>query len=401
VSNIPPQNYSSTVEAIYAQLNQRDIEQFSAGYQRWHLQQQIAAIQTQLDSLRQQIVENTERMQAVHPTAIALAALARLQANGVSDIELLDQMLEQGEMWLDRTMQRLDYCEQLDDFIRDDYTQWCRHALEGAYDWIDSIQEGSLSSSPPVSVGVEEAQAEATEELFLRKLSSDEEEKEEHDEDGAVMLEMEITLKRPAITMAHAEDSVSPVEDIPSEIEVTCIAEETIPVLEEAFAGDVIDIAGEVAPPLSAGAINLAPTDGEASSSEGEQIGMQEYMAFEESLSVEDSATPDVEEPVIQEYVMPEESFSVESSSIADSEELDGQTLVEVAPITKDPASALPELPLQSEEFVPSEAQLLASQADDVMNEQAESIEPSQTMVTQPARRHNFLVRLLAKLFGK
>lgn len=101
---------------------------------------------------------------------------------------------------------------------------------------------------------------------------------------------------------------------------------------------------------------------------------------------------------------MPEESFSVESSSFSDSEQPNMQALDEVAPITENPASTLPELPLQSEEFVPSEAHLSASQADVAVSEQADSIDsmqPSQAMVTQPARRHNFLVRLLAKLFGR
>src|SRR5215469_5922550 len=201
MSNISPQNGSPSVDDIFAGLNQRDIEQFYAGYQQWQLHQQIATLQTRIDDLYLQIFDITERMQTLHPSAIALATLARLQANGVNDIELLDRMLERGENWLDQTMQRLDYCEQLDDFMRDDYTQWCRHALEGAYDWIDSIQDTSTSSPAEESVAVEEEQVEAATELFLQKLNSDE------DEDETSMLET--TLKRPAVTLSSSEGAAS------------------------------------------------------------------------------------------------------------------------------------------------------------------------------------------------
>src|SRR5260370_18293327 len=178
MNDTSPQSNSHIVDEIFARLSQRDIEQFHAGYQRWHLQQQIATLQTQIDALQLQILENTEHMQEVHPSAISLATLARLQANGVSDIDLLDRMLERGESWLDQTMQRLDYCEQLDDFISDDYTQLCNLALEGAYDWIDSIQEPTASSPAQEPIAVEEELIWTTEELLLQRLSTDEVEDE-------------------------------------------------------------------------------------------------------------------------------------------------------------------------------------------------------------------------------
>jgi len=49
MNNTSPQNGSYSVDDIFAGLNQRDIEQFYAGYQQWHLQQQIAALQTRVD----------------------------------------------------------------------------------------------------------------------------------------------------------------------------------------------------------------------------------------------------------------------------------------------------------------------------------------------------------------
>jgi hypothetical protein len=207
MNNTPPHSQSSDFDTIFVQLNQRDIEEFSIGYQRWNLLQQITAVQTQIGELHLQIAANTQCMQEVQPTAIALATLARLQSNGVNDIELLDRMLGQGELWLDRTMQRLEYFEQLDDFISDDYTHWCLLALEGAYDWIDSMLDGSPPSSTSLATSKEEKRTEATEELFLQILSS------EDSEDESPLLET--TLKRPAISISQPPEPPLSSEDIP------------------------------------------------------------------------------------------------------------------------------------------------------------------------------------------
>src|SRR5438876_69558 len=226
MSNASPHHNASSVDVVFAQLNERDIEEFHLGYQCWYLRQQISALQTRLDDLQLHIAENTERMQAVHPTAIELATLARLQSNGVSDVDLLNRMLERGELWLDRTMQRLDYFEQLDDFISDDYTQWCQHALEGAYDWIDSVLDGNATSPPSTATTSatiqdmkEEELVEATEELFLQKISND--------EDEALM--QAITMKRPSITVADLEESDPSSEDTRAAVEVTPTLEHNTP----------------------------------------------------------------------------------------------------------------------------------------------------------------------------
>src|SRR2546422_325718 len=124
------------INSIFSRLDPQHVEHFYQSYQLWTLQQQIAGLQTHITALHQQIAENNERMQQVHPSAIALATLAQLQSHGVTDIDLLDDMLARGETWLDQTMQRLAYCEQFDFIRSNNYTQWCEHALEGAYDWI-------------------------------------------------------------------------------------------------------------------------------------------------------------------------------------------------------------------------------------------------------------------------
>src|SRR5574340_375670 len=143
LNNPPPSNQIENIAARFEQLSQQDVEEFYLNYQYWHLQHQIKTVQNQFNQIRMMMIENTERIQQVQPTAIELATLVRLQSNGVSDVDLLDRMLERGEAWLDRTMQRLDYLEHLDDFIRDDYTQWCKNALEDAYDWIDSVLDSN------------------------------------------------------------------------------------------------------------------------------------------------------------------------------------------------------------------------------------------------------------------
>lgn len=159
---------------VFARLKEQDIEQFYAHYQLWMLRRRVPLLEKQAEALREHLAENQHTLEALRPSALAQAVLVRLQSNGVSDTDVLDLMLEQGEDWLDRMMQRLDYCEQVQDFIQGDYTQWCIRSLEGAYDWIDSLL-GSIKENN----GHEESSASdtlATEELLLQRLSLDDEE---------------------------------------------------------------------------------------------------------------------------------------------------------------------------------------------------------------------------------
>jgi hypothetical protein len=387
VNNTPPHSNSSSIDAIFVQLNQCDIEEFYTGYQCWNLHQQIAARQTRFDDLHQQITENTQRMQEVHPTAIALATLARLQSNGVSDIDLLDRMLEQGELWLDRTMQRLEYFEQLDDFISDDYTQWCQLALEGAYDWIDSMLDGSPSSSSPVAASEEEELTEATEELFLQKLSSDEY------EDESSMLET--TLKRPAITIAQPSEPLPPSENIPVALEVAPIVEEATPTQEETFPGDVTATS---ALPVEEGftqehveaEVTQTPEEvipAETATRDAEQPTIREYSTPDSS---DDSLDSVVEEPPLQEHVAPEEQLSLESSSISDSQDPSMQEFVEVSPTTIESPSAPLETLQQSEEHAVSEVPSSANIPEAREQHQQNDI----------TKRPGFIKRFIGKIWG-
>jgi DNA polymerase III gamma/tau subunit len=169
------------LSSIFACLPAKTVEQFYSGYQRWLLQQQHELLSVQLMLLRQQISENEELMRQQQPSAIALAVLARLQSNGVSDVELLDRMLERGEEWLDTTLQLLIRCEQLG-MAPSDYTQWCEHALDDAYNWLASMQADDFTGTANISgiATLTDAQDEdtnhreaVTEEMILQKLMSE------------------------------------------------------------------------------------------------------------------------------------------------------------------------------------------------------------------------------------
>ena len=181
---------------IFARLREQDIEQFYAHYQLWVLRRRVPLIEIQLDSLREHLAEHQQISEKLRPSALALAVLVRLQSNGVSDTDVLDLMLDRGEGWLDRMMQRLDYCEQVEDFIQGDYTQWCIKSLEGAYDWIDSLL-GSIKEEDGQPENAE-SNSEATEELLLQKLSLDDEE---------AMLEATLELPATQPEAATASDS--------------------------------------------------------------------------------------------------------------------------------------------------------------------------------------------------
>ncbi len=166
---------------FFSQLTPEDVEQFYQGYHDWQLQQSIEATRRQIEQIRRQIAENKQQMRHVTPSTITLAAIARLQSQGVSNIDLLDRMVARGEDWLDHTMQLLDQCERLG-IIYGDYTQWCEHALEGAYDWITSITDNdnfaTTQETPPAND--EPPKTGITEEMLLRKFMSEYEEETKH-----------------------------------------------------------------------------------------------------------------------------------------------------------------------------------------------------------------------------
>ena len=335
MSNTFPVHNASNIDTVFAQLNQQEIEEFYIGYQHWNLQHQFEVLQSRLEDLRKRIVENTERMHEVHPTAVELATLARLQSNGVSDVDLLDRMLERGELWLDRTMQRLDYLEQLDDFIRDDYTQWCQHALEGAYDWIDSVLDGNPTSLPVIATTEEEKLTEATEELFLQKISND-----EYQDESAML---ETTMKRPAITIIDLEEGISATEDSVVPVEVALTPEYTTPVLEEINPVDSV-----TATDLPAGEVNIQEYEAVEVEPISEEVLPAELSDATDITSVQSADTLSVsssEQPNLSENLEPveeEEPISVASNTNFAKENPPIRESIEISPITDEPSSSPP-----------------------------------------------------------
>ncbi len=256
-----PQLSSDELNSLFAQLNPFSVEQFYTAYQLWSTRQRIQTLQALMDAIQRDIAENTECLEQVHPSALALATLARLQAHGVSDITVLDRMLERGEEWLDRTMQRLEYCEKID-VISGDYTKWCEHALEGAYDWIDSIQGQEAVDFAPIELPLSESaisesedigsiELEATrensepaneimEELFLQKLMSDDTETTE-----AITDTVNDNVDNTDNTL-HAQSELT---ILPTEQETRPEEADSTPVLEETHA-EHIDVLSPTQTPI-------------------------------------------------------------------------------------------------------------------------------------------------------
>jgi hypothetical protein len=170
-------DFPEELQHLYARLNRQEVEEFFAGYQLWQARQRMAILQAQIEGLQRQIADNAERMRQVQPAPEALQALTALREYGVSDLALLDRLLDRGVDWLLATLRHLDYCRRVGLFDGD-CTRWCENALEGAYDWIDSIQEGLApeEDASAASLPGEESTAEPqlTEEEFLRRLVREE-----------------------------------------------------------------------------------------------------------------------------------------------------------------------------------------------------------------------------------
>ena len=421
------------INFIFARLEPQDVERFYQSYQLWTLQQQIAGLQTQITTLHQQIAENNERMQRSHPSAIALATLVRLQSHGVTDVDLLDHMLARGEAWLDQTMQRLAYCEQFD-FIRDNYTEWCQHALDGAYDWIDSMQNSStISSSEESNLEVTYAARtngsldEVTEEILLQKLMSDEE---------AFMLES--TLKRPAIP-AQPQEPRSPVDTSLStgtRSELSHTSAEQASTSEQA---EDVPVQGEPAPeqlaaepPQLEQALEPQSTESiKETSEEHAQSGESTASTQEEMIHCEFSDIPDSSHvPIVQALEVeqtehPPAPGEFVPAEVDDAHETPHTTLEQatqseqveaepVSPESEEPSLAadedtLPalEVPLPISDNTSSRREeLLLSETNSFSDQTASQVSTQQTNgghlhVARPRQKRGFLQRLFAVFFGR
>jgi hypothetical protein len=313
-NNVEP-DMLSQLDAVFAQLNPHTVEEFYVAYQQWTFRRRIAEQHQRIDAVREQQADNEQRMHQTQPSPIALAALARLQSNGVIDIALLDTMLERGEAWLDQTMQHLNYCEQFDDFISDDYTQWCQRALEGAFDWIDSMREATEQEAsipleaPPEEASPDNEDAEEVEALLLQRLAIEDKQDD--------LSWQEITLKQTAIKLSPQETASDAPEE-PVEPVGTTQQEAEIPEPEQ--------------PAL----IEFAPGE-EDLHTEDEQPALVEFAAPSELSLAEEAIDHVPEQPVSTEIAIPQEIPTPEVEDTVQSEvkepiEIENSASEEAAP---------------------------------------------------------------------
>jgi hypothetical protein len=140
----------SAVTKLYEQIPLESMQQVSDSYLAWYVDRVTRQLDEHMSALRSELRENDAKEAGFRPSPNELSAIERLQRSGVTGVDLLDRMVEQGEDWLVVTMRRLDHFEKTG-LAPKDYSTWCEHALGGAYDWID--HERLASSGSPAAAG--------------------------------------------------------------------------------------------------------------------------------------------------------------------------------------------------------------------------------------------------------
>jgi hypothetical protein len=135
------------ITQLYAQIPLEAMQQVNDSYMAWYVDRVTRELDEKIANLRAELRENDAHEASFRPSPSELNAIERLQRSGVTSVDLLDRMVEQGEEWLMLTMRRLDHFERTG-LAPKDYSIWCEHALGGAYDWID--HDRIASGAPPV-----------------------------------------------------------------------------------------------------------------------------------------------------------------------------------------------------------------------------------------------------------
>ncbi len=130
---------ATTITQLYEQIPLEAMQQVADSYMAWYVERATRQLDETIAKLRAELEENDKQEALFKPSAAELDSMRRLQANKVTDVDLLDRLVEKGEEWLVLTMQRLDYFERAG-LAPTDYPSWCEHALIGAYDWIDAAR---------------------------------------------------------------------------------------------------------------------------------------------------------------------------------------------------------------------------------------------------------------------
>ncbi len=142
----------AAVTKLYEQIPLEAMQRVSESYMAWYVNRVTQQLDETMAGLRTELRENDAKEASYRPSPNELSAIERLQRSGVTGVDLLDRMVEQGEDWLSLTMRRLDHFERTG-LAPKDYSTWCEHALSGAYDWIDHERLGASSATGASSGG--------------------------------------------------------------------------------------------------------------------------------------------------------------------------------------------------------------------------------------------------------
>ena len=135
----------TAVTKLYEQIPLEAMQQVSDSYLSWYVDRVTRQLDEVMAGLRAELRENDAKEASYCPTPHEQEAIERLKRSGVTGMDLLDRMVEQGEDWLTVTMRRLDHFERTG-LAPKDYSTWCEHALSGAYDWIDHERLGAAAA---------------------------------------------------------------------------------------------------------------------------------------------------------------------------------------------------------------------------------------------------------------
>ncbi|HEX6797316.1 MAG TPA: hypothetical protein VF116_06345 [Ktedonobacterales bacterium] len=139
----------AAVTKLYEQIPLEAMQNVADAYMAWYVDRVTRELDQIMAGLRTELRENDSKEASFAPSPSEIKAIERLQSSGVTGMDLLDRMVEQGEDWLMLTMRRLDHFERTG-LAPKDYSTWCEHALSGAYDWID---HDKLGGGAPVGAG--------------------------------------------------------------------------------------------------------------------------------------------------------------------------------------------------------------------------------------------------------
>ena len=137
---------STAVTKLYEQIPLEAMQRVNDSYMSWYVTRVTQSLDETMAGLRAELRDNDAKEASYRPSPAEVTAIERLQRSGVTGVDLLDKMVEQGEDWLVLTMRRLDHFERTG-LAPKDYSTWCEHALSGAYDWIDHERLGSSGSA--------------------------------------------------------------------------------------------------------------------------------------------------------------------------------------------------------------------------------------------------------------